>query len=293
VEQAKLCAPTPAYDARPRADVLGVKVDAVDMAGATAAIERAVRHRSRGYVCVTGMHGIMEAQKDARLRDVLNDSVLNVPDGMPTVWVGRLQGHRTIRRVFGPDLMLEFCELSARRGYTHFLYGGNEGVAQELAESLTRRFPGLRVVGTYTPPFRPLTPGEMDDLQRQVAALRPDVFWVGLSTPKQERFMTDMAGSLDVGVSIGVGAAFDYHTGRIADAPSWMKQNGLQWLHRLWQEPRRLWKRYVFNIPPFVFLLMLQLLGIRDSAEPRSGRARWYGRGDAREPSSHTKERGI
>jgi len=247
----------------PAANVLGIGVHAVDMPRAVATIEKAIHRRIGGYVCVTGMHGVMEAQRDHELRDVLNRAYLNVPDGKPTVWVGKAQGHGSMRRVFGPDLMAEICRVSVARGYTHFFYGGDTGVAEELAATLQHRFPGLKVVGTLTPPFRALNDAEIADLGRQLQACRPDIFWVGLSTPKQELFMARVASNLDVGVSIGVGAAFDYHTGRLRDAPTWMKEGGLQWTHRLWQEPRRLWRRYTQNIPVFLFLLLLQLTGIR------------------------------
>jgi N-acetylglucosaminyldiphosphoundecaprenol N-acetyl-beta-D-mannosaminyltransferase len=250
---------------RPRADVLGVGVDAVDMKRAVAAIEAAIADRRRAYVCVTGMHGVMEAQRDPALRSTLNGAYLNVPDGMPTVWVGKLQGHREMRRVFGPDLMAELCRISQARGHRHFFYGGGPGVAEELAASLKSRFPGLQVCGSETPPFRPLEDGEAEALQERIRDCRPDILWVGLSTPKQERFMAEQSAKLDVGVVIGVGAAFDYHTGRLRDAPTWMKQSGLQWAHRLWQEPRRLWRRYAYNIPAFLFLLLLQLTGTRSS----------------------------
>jgi N-acetylglucosaminyldiphosphoundecaprenol N-acetyl-beta-D-mannosaminyltransferase len=247
----------------PRADVLGVGVHALDMERAVARIEHAIAERLRGYVCVTGMHGVMEAQRDAALHAALNRAYLNVPDGMPTVWVGRLQGHRAMRRVFGPDLMAEVCRISPAHGYRHFFYGGGPGVAEELAAALQARFPGLEVCGSETPPFRPLEPHESEALCERVRAARPDIFWVGLSTPKQERFMVEHSAKLDVGVVIGVGAAFDYHTGRLRDAPEWIKQSGLQWAHRLWQEPRRLWRRYAYNIPAFLFLLFLQLSGMR------------------------------
>jgi N-acetylglucosaminyldiphosphoundecaprenol N-acetyl-beta-D-mannosaminyltransferase len=213
----------------------------------------------------------MEARRDAPLREAINQALLSVPDGMPTVWVGRLQGHRYMRRVFGPDLMAELCRVSVSRQYRHFFYGGAPGVADELAAALCARFPGLQVAGTYCPPFRPLDDAERRELQQTVAAARPDFFWVGLSTPKQERFMAEIASGLDIGVAIGVGAAFDYHTGRLRDAPAWMKQGGLQWLHRLWQEPGRLWKRYATNIPPFVFFILLQLTGLREFGQGRPG----------------------
>jgi N-acetylglucosaminyldiphosphoundecaprenol N-acetyl-beta-D-mannosaminyltransferase len=251
-----------------RADVLGIGVHAVDMERAVAAIEHAVAKRLRAYVCVTGMHGVMEAQRDSALRETLNRAYLNVPDGMPTVWVGKLQGHRSMRRVFGPELMAEVCRVSAECGYRQFFYGGGPGVAQELAAALQARFPRLTVCGSETPPFRPLDDREAAELHARVRDLRPDILWVGLSTPKQERFMAEQSARLDVGVVIGVGAAFDYHTGRLRDAPDWVKHSGLQWAHRVWQEPRRLWRRYAYNIPAFLFLLFLQLSGIR-----RFGRA--------------------
>jgi N-acetylglucosaminyldiphosphoundecaprenol N-acetyl-beta-D-mannosaminyltransferase len=258
-----------------RADVLGIGVHALDMERAVVAIEQAVAKRARAYVCVTGMHGVMEAQRDPGLRETLNRAYLNVPDGMPTVWVGKLQGHRGMRRVFGPDLMAEVCRVSAERGYRQFFYGGGPGVADELAAALQARFPRLIVCGSETPPFRPLEPREAAALHARVRANRPDILWVGLSTPKQERFMAEQSANLDVGVVIGVGAAFDYHTGRLRDAPDWIKNSGLQWAHRIWQEPRRLWRRYAYNIPAFVFLLVLQLAGFR-----RSGGQRWTGEGD-------------
>jgi N-acetylglucosaminyldiphosphoundecaprenol N-acetyl-beta-D-mannosaminyltransferase len=155
--------------------------------------------------------------------------------------------------------MLEFCRHSVARGYRHFLYGGNEGVAEELASNLLRRFPGLNIVGTYTPPFRPLDTHEEQELVARIAACKPDVMWIGLSTPKQERFMAQYLSRLDTCLMVGVGAAFDIHTGRIQDAPPWIKSAGLQWLHRLIQEPGRLWRRYLINNPKFLCYIALQL----------------------------------
>lgn len=244
-----------------RADVLGVGVHAINMEQAVAAIDQAVRDRRKGYVCVTGVHGVMEAQSDAEFKEILNNSLLTTPDGMPTVWVGRLQGFRHMSRVYGPDLMLEVCRLSEERGYTHFFYGGKEGIAEKLADELRRRYRRLNVVGMNTPPFRPLNPAEEHELQEHVRKTRPDFVWVGLSTPKQERFMADHIGALDCTLMLGVGAAFDVHTGVTKDAPQWVKRAGLQWLHRLLQEPSRLWKRYLINNPKFIFKISLQLLG--------------------------------
>lgn len=246
-----------------KANVLGVGVNAIDMQQAVAHIEAAVEERRRGYVCVQGVHGIMEAQRDRKLASVFNRALLVTPDGMPTVWVGRLQGHARMRRVFGPDLMLEVCRRSVQKGYTHFLYGGQPGVVEQLRTNLLRIFPGINIVGTYTPPFRPLSGEEQAALVRLISETRPDIMWVGISTPKQDHFMAEFIDRLEVTVMIGVGAAFDMHTGRIADAPRWMKQAGLQWLHRFGQEPRRLWKRYLVSIPGFLLLISLQFAGLK------------------------------
>ena len=248
---------------RPRVNVLGVGVDAVDMKGVTARIIDAVLAARGGYVCVTGVHGVMEAQRDPRLRQVLNRSLVTTPDGMPMVWLGRLAGFHSMRRVYGPDLMLALCAESVNHGLTHFLYGGNDGVAEQLAERLRARYPGIKICGTYTPPFRPLNAGERRALAARVRALRPDFFWVGLSTPKQELFMAENQGEFGSTLMLGVGAAFDMHSGRTKQAPRWMQQTGFEWLFRLLQEPRRLFGRYARNNPAFVVRVFEQKLGFR------------------------------
>jgi N-acetylglucosaminyldiphosphoundecaprenol N-acetyl-beta-D-mannosaminyltransferase len=245
------------------ADVLGVKVSAIDLGIAVDMADRWIAARNRGYICVTGVHGVMEAQKDAHFMSILNHAFINTPDGMPMSWVGHLQGLSQMDRVFGPDIMAAMCQLSVQRGYRHFLYGGDVGVAELLKETLQRRFPGLLVVGTYTPPFRNLSAAEENDVLTQVRAAKPHILWVGLGTPKQERFMAHYIDRLEVPLLVGVGAAFDYHTGRIRDCPRWVKRAGLQWLHRLLQDPRRLWKRYLRNNPAFVWNIVLQTLKLR------------------------------
>ena len=245
-----------------RANVLGVGVHAVDLPRAVEVIESAVVERQRGYVCVTGVHGVMEAQRDPEFREIMDRALLVVPDGMPTVWVGRTQGLDQIGRVFGPDLMGEVCRRSVEKSFTHFLYGGKPGVVEELKHNLEQWFPNIQVVGTFTPPFRPLLANEQAELEDLMARVRPDLIWVGLSTPKQERFMSEFVARLPFGVMIGVGAAFDIHTGRLKDAPDWIKKTGLQWMHRLWQEPSRLWRRYLVNNSRFLWRLFLQFSGL-------------------------------
>jgi N-acetylglucosaminyldiphosphoundecaprenol N-acetyl-beta-D-mannosaminyltransferase len=254
----------PSKDARPPlANVLGVGISAIDMTGALRLSDGLLQDRGKGYICVTGVHGVMESQRDAALRDILNRSFLCLPDGMPTVWVGRLQGHRTMGRVYGPDFMLQLCKLSARHGHRHFLYGGKRGVAEKLSTRLEILVPGIDIVGTYTPPFRPLTFREEADVIARINKCRPDVVWVGLSTPKQERFMAQYIERFDTRVMVGVGAAFDIHAGLLSDAPQWVKECGLQWLDRLCQEPRRLWRRYLSNNPRFLWDIALQFSGLK------------------------------
>lgn len=247
----------------PRANVLGVGVSAINMEHALSLLESAITSGKKGYICVTGVHGIMEAQRDTAFRKILNDSLLTTPDGMPTVWVGKVQGFRCMERVYGPDFMLKVCELSRQRGYTQFFYGGMPGVAEQLKSVLTSGFPGLRVVGTYCPPFRTLNGKEETELRELVSSTRPDIFWVGLSTPKQERFMAEYIHKLDTTVMVGVGAAFNVHVGLMRDSPDWLKKAGLQWFHRLLQEPSRLWKRYLINNPLFLWKIALQLSSLK------------------------------
>ncbi len=246
-----------------RCNVLGIGVHTVDMTSAVQTLDRAVRTNQKGYVCVTGVHGVMESQSEPNLRHILNAAFLNVPDGMPLVWVGRFQKFDHMGRVYGPDLMKAICEISILRGHTHFFYGGNEGRAEELKEVCEQQFPGIKVVGTYTPPFRLLNEEEEKELVDQVAAVKPDFFWVGLSTPKQEIFMANYLAKLQTKIMLGVGAAFDINTGHIKDAPDWMKNAGLQWLHRLLQEPRRLGRRYLINNPIFVWKVFHQFMRLK------------------------------
>ena len=249
-----------------RANILGVGVSALNMTMALEVIEGWIERREPHYVCVTGVHGVMESQRDENLRRIHNRAGLVTPDGMPLVWLSRLKGFRHVERVYGPDLMLALCERSAAKGYRHFFYGGAEGVPEQLASVLQKRFPGLQVAGTFSPPFRPLTPEEDDQIIQMINEAAPDIVWVGLSTPKQERWMAEHVGRLTAPVLIGVGAAFDFLTGRKPQAPRWMQRAGLEWLFRLLTEPRRLWRRYLTNNPLFVALVVLQALGVRRDA---------------------------
>jgi len=250
---------------RPAAfNVLGVRVDAVQIPEVIRQMEVWIARRGGcRYIAVTGMHGITEAQHDSSFRTALKNADLVVPDGMPLVWLGRLRGCGMKRRVYGPELMTTFCRETAARGHRHFLYGGDAGVAERLSKVLAKTCPGIHIVGVYAPPFRELTSEEDAHIVARIEHAAPDILWVGLSTPKQEKWMHDHRGRLRVPIMVGVGAAFDFLSQRKQQAPVWMQEHGLEWLFRLFQEPGRLWRRYLIRGTQFIFLVGLELLGLR------------------------------
>lgn len=242
--------------------VLGVKVNAVQIPDVIARMEHWIgESRATHYVAVTGMHGVTESQDDAGFKAILEDADLVVADGMPLVWLGRLRGFPMKRRVYGPELMEAFCQNTGEK-YSHFFYGGAPGVADQLARTERERH-GIRIAGTFCPPFRALTTEEENEVIASIQAANPDVLWIGLSTPKQERWMYEFRNSLHVPVMLGVGAAFDLNSGRLKQAPGWMRENGLEWLFRLVAEPRRLWRRYLFLGSRFAWCVCLELLALR------------------------------
>ena len=250
-------------DLPPRYNVLGTGISALSLDQARDLVLAAHGRKHLGYICHATAYGLNAARSDIAFREALNRSLLTNPDGMPLVWLGRGHGHTGVTRVYGPDLMNAACDTGRGVGLTHYFYGGAIGVVETLREKMTARFPGLQVVGTFTPPFRPLTAKELAALQQDVAAKQPDLIWVGLSSPGQEKFMADHWRQLDCGLLIGVGAAFDFHSGRVAQAPRWMQRGGLEWLFRLGTEPRRLWKRYLLHNPMFLLRTFAQLTGVK------------------------------
>ncbi|HRL12033.1 MAG TPA: WecB/TagA/CpsF family glycosyltransferase [Aggregatilineales bacterium] len=254
--------------AKKYANVLGVKVSAINIPMALDTIERWIRTGEQHYVTITGVHGVIESQSDANLLEIHNRAGMVTPDGMPLVWMNHVQGNKHVSRVYGPDLMLAVCEASKEKGYKHFFYGGMDGVPELLKEKLTARFPHLQVVGMYSPPFRALTPEEDAAICQQIDDSGADIVWVGLSTPKQERWMSSHIGKFKAPVMVGVGAAFDFHAGLKKQAPKWMQKRGLEWFFRLVSEPRRLGKRYLINNPKFIGLVALQMLGVRRKPLP-------------------------
>ena len=214
------------------------------------------------YVCVTSVHGVMTAQEDKNFREILNNADIVTPDGMPIVWAMRSFGHRDQERVYGPDLMLILCQQAAHLGHRVFLFGSQPETLVWLEDALLRRCPGLQVVGKLSPPFRPPTPDEDLTHVRTIRESKADIIFVGLSTPKQERWMQAHQSSLPGTVLLGVGAAFDFHAGCVRQAPHWIRRAGLEWLFRLSMEPRRLWRRYLLITPRFLPFWALQRAGL-------------------------------
>jgi N-acetylglucosaminyldiphosphoundecaprenol N-acetyl-beta-D-mannosaminyltransferase len=243
--------------------VLGIRINAVTPKDAIARISGWIDGRERGHcVTLTNVHMVVEARKDAEFRKVMREASLCLPDGMPLVWIGRARGH-TVNRIAGPDFMIDFCERTTGRGYRHFFYGGAPSIAEELARTLQTRFPGFVVAGSYSPPFRELTPEEHLKVIELINATKPDVIWVGLGCPKQERWMHSNRDQLNASVLLGVGQAFNIHTGHLARAPRWMRDHGLEWLFRLMVEPRRLWKRYLVTNTSFMAWFFMETLGLK------------------------------
>ncbi len=235
------------------AAVLGIPLALTDYARTLDWIDAMVACGERGYVCVAATHTVMACAEDPQLRAAVLGSTLTVPDGQPLVWALRALGHHLDDRVYGPELMARACEHAARTGTRMFLYGGrNQGTLVQLTYNLRTRYPGLRIVGGYAPPFRELTAEEQDAVVQEIDASGADVVWVGIGVPKQEKWMAQMRPRLRAPVLLGVGAAFDFHAGLIAQAPPMMQRLGLEWAFRFAAEPRRLWRRYLRYNPRFV-----------------------------------------
>jgi N-acetylglucosaminyldiphosphoundecaprenol N-acetyl-beta-D-mannosaminyltransferase len=252
--------PTPAT-----VNVLGTAIAITDYRATIGWLDRMIAGGQRGYVCVCNVHTVMAAREDRELRLALERSSLNVPDGQPLVWaINALSGARLKDRVYGPDLMAHACARATQTGARFYLYGGrDEGALVQLTLNLRRRYPGVRIVGGYSPPHRPLTDRERAAVAAEINRSGADVVWVGIGVPKQEKWMAQMRATLNAPVLIGVGAAFDFHAGLVPQAPSWLQAAGMEWSYRLAHEPRRLWRRYLRYNPRFVAALARQLAAER------------------------------
>jgi N-acetylglucosaminyldiphosphoundecaprenol N-acetyl-beta-D-mannosaminyltransferase len=245
----------------PGVDVLGVPLALTDYERTMDWMDATIDAGGKGYVCVAAVHTVMACREDPELRAAVMASDLTVPDGQPLVWAMNALGHAVSSRVYGPDLMARYCERATRTGTRMFLYGGrNQGALVQLALNLRQEHPGLQIVGGYAPPFRALTSHEEDAVVDEINRSGADVVWVGIGVPKQEKWMAAMRDRLDAPVLVGVGAAFDFHAGLVAQAPPWIQALGMEWAYRLSREPRRLWRRYLRYNPRFVTGFGLQWL---------------------------------
>lgn len=241
----------------PASKILDVPVSTLTMPLAVATILGWVRRGEPNFVCVRDVHGLMRAREDPALMDIHYDAGMITTDGMPLVWTLRRRGYSGVSRVCGADLVDALCDASQEAGVKHYFYGGKPGVAERMAAVLKQRYPRLQIAGTSTPPFRPLTPEEDEAAVAEITESGAKVVWVGISTPKQEFWMRDHLGRIPGATLLGVGAAFDFHAGDVARSPRWMQTAGLEWLHRLLSEPRRLWRRYLVLAPKFAILQLL------------------------------------
>ena len=253
-----------AADGIRRRKILGVPIALTDYEGAMDVMDQMVDRRTRGWVCAAAVHSVMVAQEDPLMRAALTDAVITVPDGMPIVWAANMLGEHLPNRVYGPELMRRYCHRSAERGHRVWLYGGrDQGALVQLALNLRTRHPGIRIVGGYSPPFRPLSAEEDEEIVRQVNDAEPDVLWVGIGVPKQEKWMVRVRERLEVPMMCAVGAAFDFHAGRVSQAPRWMQERGLEWTYRIAQEPRRLLPRYLYTNPHFMLAFAREYMRAR------------------------------
>lgn len=237
-----------------------VNISAVDYNTALSNIERWIEKKERQYVCVAAVHLVMECQKDRNLLNGVNAAGMVVPDGMPLVWLLRLYGHKNVERVYGPAFMVKLCALAAQRDWGVFLLGGASGQSQEVARALLRQHPNLRIVGHRDTPSRPIPPHHNQKIIGEINNAHPKIVFVGLGCPHQELWMIENRKYLDAPVLIGVGAAFDFLSGRVRQAPAWIQNSGLEWLFRFLQEPKRLWYRYTAINATFIWLVLKELL---------------------------------
>jgi N-acetylglucosaminyldiphosphoundecaprenol N-acetyl-beta-D-mannosaminyltransferase len=249
---------------RDQFSVLGTRIDAVQIPDAVAIIESWIAAGTRGsYVAAANVHMTIEAVQSESFASVLSNASMVVADGMPLIWLGRRQGFVLPRRVYGPDLMMHFLRSTQGRGYRHFFFGGAPGVAEKLVTNLQSQM-DVNCVGTVSPPFRTLSPAEDQEVVDSINSARPDIIWVCLGCPKQERWMFEHSTKIEAAAMVGVGQAFDIHAGNLRQAPRIMRENGLEWLFRLCIEPRRLWRRYLIYNSKFIYYNVLQQLGLRD-----------------------------
>ncbi len=257
----------------PKHEILGIPFDLVDYASVFSVVEGWRSQGRRSWLAITNPHSIMVCHRDPEMRNATVGAGMVLPDGVGITLAARILGYSHHGRVTGPMLMLRLCDWGREKGFRHFFYGGAPGVAEELAACLIERFPGLQVAGSYCPPFRPLTPEEDEEVVGRINAARPDILWVGLGAPKQEKWIAAHRDRLEAPVCVGVGAAFDFHSGRVPWAPAWVRKAGLEWVVRLVLEPRRMWRRNWDNVIFLTRVCWIRISGLWRSRSDSSSSA--------------------
>ncbi len=246
-----------------RVSILGVGTNPITMEDALDQIDDWISQREKNYVCVMPAHSVMDCLEDPELRRIFNRSGMTTPDGMAIVWLLKLNGYRFVERVYGPDLMMSAMNISKTKKWRHYFFGGTQEVLDRLQDRIRSEYPGVEIKGTFSLPFRPLTQDEENQIVKKINESHADIVWVGLGSPRQEKWMAENIQRIDVPVMIGVGAAFDFLSGAKPQAPHWMQKSGMEWFYRLCKEPGRLWKRYI-RYPKFVILALSQLLKLKN-----------------------------
>jgi N-acetylglucosaminyldiphosphoundecaprenol N-acetyl-beta-D-mannosaminyltransferase len=246
-----------------RVNILGIGANPITMEDALDQIGDWIVQREKNYVCVMPAHSVMDCFEDPELRRIFNRSGMTTPDGMSIVWLLKLNGYRFVERVYGPDLMISAMSISKTKKWRHYFLGGTQEVLDRLQDSIRSEYPGVEIRGTFSPPFRPLTQDEENQIVKKINESQADILWVGMGSPRQEKWMAENKQKMDVPVMIGVGAAFDFLSGAKPQAPQWVQKSGMEWFYRLCKEPGRLWKRYI-RYPKFVILALCQLLKLKE-----------------------------
>lgn len=241
----------------PVCNILGVDIAAIDMGWLIHYLNNNIAQLSGDYMCVSNVHTTVTAYEDAEYRKVQNGGIMAIPDGGPLSSVGQKRGFKDMKRTTGPSLMGEIFKISVTKGYRHYFYGSTDETLEKLYSSLIENYPGIQIAGMYSPPFRQMTEEEDKAIIERINETKPDFVWVGLGAPKQEKWMAVHQGQV-TGLMIGVGAGFDYHAGNIERAPEWMQKSNLEWLYRLMQDPKRLFKRYLHTNTKFIWNAMIR-----------------------------------
>lgn len=236
----------------PTCNIMGVNIAAINMEWLLKYVDKNINQLHGDYICVSNVHTTVTSYEEADYCAIQNGGLMAIPDGGPLSTIGRKRGYKDMERTTGPSLMGEIFKISAEKGYRHFFYGSKEETLELLEKNLNKNYPGIQISGMYSPPFRDLTDEEDAMVIKMINDSKPDFVWIGLGAPKQERWMATHQGKID-GLMLGVGAGFDYYAGNIERAPEWMQKNNLEWVYRLMQDPKRLFKRYFYTNTKFIW----------------------------------------